>query len=174
MEVWKDIYGFEGYYQISNTGLVKSLQRTIFSKYRNRILREIIKVCPVNHRGYPRVQLTNASIKKIYSVHRLVAITFIPNPLNLPEVNHKNGIKSDNRLDNLEWCDKAFNERHASDNNLKLKGSKHKMAILDENQVFEIRKEIAAGVKQKLIALRFGVSVPTISSIKHKRNWSHI
>ena len=95
-EIWKDIKGFEGLYQVSNLGRVKSLRRNIISK--NRIAR-----------GYERVVLCINNSPKNYSVHRLVATAFIPNPDNLPQVNHKDENRTNNCVDNLEWCDGKYN-----------------------------------------------------------------
>lgn len=100
-EVWKDIPGWEGRYKISNTG-------TIYSYMVKR------NVNPINsHDGYPRFTLQNKARKEQWFVHRLVAITFIPNPENKETVNHINGIKTDNRVENLEWATRSENELHS-------------------------------------------------------------
>lgn len=110
-EIWKDIEGFEGIYQISNYGRVKSLSRIVFSSPNvARKKKEIIRVVSLN-KGYEFVKLKKETTN--YYVHRLVAIAFIPNPENKPEVNHKNGKKNDNRVDNLEWATKSENKKHA-------------------------------------------------------------
>lgn len=101
-EIWKDIVGYEGLYQVSNYGEIKSLRKN------KKIYQSI------NNAGYKVVSLykNNKSIKK--TVHRLVAIAFIPNFNNLPQVNHIDGIKINNNLNNLEWCDNKYNQKHAS------------------------------------------------------------
>lgn len=101
-EVWKDITGYEGLYQVSNLGNVKSLN------YNRTGQEKILKA--INHKcGYLRVTLYKNSKCVTYRLHRLVAQAFIPNPDNLPEVNHKDEDKSNNCVNNLEWCDSKYN-----------------------------------------------------------------
>ena len=101
-EIWKDINGYEGLYQVSNFGRVKSLN------YR-RTGREEILTPQMNTNGYLTVQLWKNEKRKSCLVHRLVAMAFIPNPNNLPEVNHKDEDKTNNCVWNLEWCDCKYN-----------------------------------------------------------------
>lgn len=111
----KDITGYEGLYIIDSLGNVVSLPkvqgRYVHNEYRilNRKL---------NKFGYYEVALTKGGETKTLLLHRLIANAFIPNPKNLPQVNHKNGIKTDNRIENLEWCTKQENTKHAFQNNL--------------------------------------------------------
>lgn len=172
-EIWKDIKGYEGLYQVSNLGKIKVLPRIFINKAGFKtIVKEIIKVCPENHRGYNRAQLTaHDKTKKIFSVHRIVAIHFLDNPNNYPEVNHKKGIKTDNRASELEWCDKAYNEKHASDTGLKPRGSNSPKSKLDETQVLTIKKCLSDGMDKYKLANYFNVSHQTISAIYYGRNW---
>lgn len=108
-EIWKDIEGFEGKYQVSNLGRVKSLTRKVWNYTKpGRILKPSMK-----ENGYLRVGLSNGDKSEKHAhVHRLVATAFIPNPCNFPEVNHKNLNKADNRAENLEWCTSRYNKAH--------------------------------------------------------------
>lgn len=111
MEIWRDIEGFEGKYQISNLGRVKSLR---FNKStRSKILKNAI-----NNYGYHTVTLYNDSSRYVKQIHRLVAETFIKNEDIKPHVNHIDGNKSNNNVNNLEWCSVKENVDHAYEHNL--------------------------------------------------------
>lgn len=113
-EVWKDIKGFENYYQISNTGKVKSLERKVPSKIKGtfQIIKEKIRKTTTTTAGYEYVVLSKDNIHKTLLIHRLVAEHFIPNPNNLQCVNHKDENKLNNNVDNLEWCDYKYNNTY--------------------------------------------------------------
>ena len=106
-EIWKDITGYDGVYQVSDMGRVKRL-----IGYRCRKER-ILKTFD-NGNGYPFVVLCKDGVSKEYYVHRLVAEAFLPNPNNLPCVNHINEVKTDNRSENLEYCDHAYNNSYGN------------------------------------------------------------
>lgn len=113
-EIWKDIPDLQGCYQVSNMGRIKSLERTIAANDGRAIrVQEKILVPRPSRCGYFLVWLYKGDLRKGFSIHRLVAKAFIPNPDNLPEVNHKNGIKSDNRASELEWATSGDNQTHA-------------------------------------------------------------
>lgn len=106
-EIWKPVVGYEGLYEISNLGRVKSLGNTLKgSRFRGI---ETIRRQEVSKFGYYRVALRKDRKYKHWSVHRLVAIAFLPNPDNLPVVNHKDENPKNNRVDNLEWCTHQYN-----------------------------------------------------------------
>jgi hypothetical protein len=112
-EVWKDVAGYSGLYQISNLGRVKStekLHRIGNGAYQPRP--ERIRVPRLNTDGYYKLMLSKDGVKKMYAIHRLIAMAFIPNPESKPCINHKNGVKTDNRIENLEWCTYSENNFH--------------------------------------------------------------
>ena len=103
-EIWKDIVGYEGLYKVSNLGRVKSLR--------------LNKIMGTGNKRYTHLILVKNKVKKTYDVHRLVAQAFIPNPLNKEQVNHIDGNKQNNCVDNLEWTTIKENMKHAYKNNL--------------------------------------------------------
>lgn len=114
-EIWKDIPGYEGYYQVSNYGRVKSMyfnaKKTL--GYNIKINPKIIKN-GVDRHGYLFVRLYLGDKIKRYSIHRLVALLFIPNPNNLPEVNHKDENPQNNHACNLEWSSHKYNMNYGT------------------------------------------------------------
>ena len=102
MEEWRSIPGYEGLYEVSNKGNVRNVRR-------NTLLR-----LPKTNKGYIQVVLCKNGIMNGLKVHRLVAQAFIPNPDNLPMVNHKDEDKTNNNVDNLEWCDAKYNSNYGT------------------------------------------------------------
>ena len=109
-EIWKDIEGYEGLYQVSNMGRVKSLERTVWDKggFYKTVAERILKVGK-GGKGYSQVILCKEGKGKSYKIHRLVASAFCENPSGYNEVNHKDENKENNRADNLEWCSRSYN-----------------------------------------------------------------
>lgn len=113
-EIWKDIAGYEGRYQVSNFGRVKSLERRCRTKTYTRKVPEKIYAQAIDSYGYLIVSLHLDGKKKTRTVHRLVAEAFIPNPNNLKEVNHKDENKKNNAVWNLEWCTVKYNQDYGT------------------------------------------------------------
>jgi hypothetical protein len=112
-EVWKSIPGYEGLYEVSSYGRVRALDRVQPGPWGVQLYPGQLKKAYRIPAGYMRVRLSRADKAKTLSVHRLVALAFLPNLPGLEQVNHKNGIKADNRVENLEWCTRRENMQHA-------------------------------------------------------------
>lgn len=112
-EIWKAIEGFEGYYEISNLGRLKSLDRVVKCRTRSKMIAGKIMNPTPNKNGYLCVDLRKNGKRHGSRINRLVAIAFIPNPNDLPEVNHMDGNKKNNIASNLEWATGSQNTRHA-------------------------------------------------------------
>lgn len=116
LETWRDVVGFEGLYVISNLGKLKSIDRKIKTKDGWCFFRKGIDITiRKNNFGYYDTRLCKNGSKKSVFLHRIIAEAFIPNPDNLPMINHINGIKTDNRIENLEWVSASENSKHAYD-----------------------------------------------------------
>ena len=113
-EIWKDIKDYEGLYQVSNLGRIRSLDRLVKHAFKGYSrLKGKIKPCRKNTHGYLNINLCKDGKAKTLLIHRLVAQAFLPNPDNLPEVNHKDENKENNRVDNLEWCTSLYNNSYS-------------------------------------------------------------
>lgn len=167
-EVWKYIDGFEDY-QISNFGRVKS-----FKNGKEKILRY-----RKSSNGYLNIQLFKDGKSRTFKIHRLVANAFIDNPNNLSEVNHKDGDKTNNIVDNLEWSTRSHNIKHAFDNGLRKPyphiGEQNGQHKLTQDDVDEIRRVYIKGDKvfgAKPLARKYNVSKTAIQYIIQNKTWS--
>lgn len=159
MVEWRPVKDYEGLYEVSNTGEVRGLKR-------GSLLTPTLK-----RNGYLSVKLSKNSKYTHKYIHRLVAESFIDNPENKETVNHKDGNKKNNFVDNLEWSTYSENHKHAYENGLKERKATRGNTKLTLQQVEEIRSLLNAGLTQREIASRFGVSRGTVCDIKLKRSW---
>jgi len=175
-EIWRDIGGYERIYKVSNLGRIKALEKNRNGRWGSlRVICERILVCNVGDAGYKTIFLCGGEKRIRRSVHRLVAETFIPNPENKPAVNHINGIKTDNRVDNLEWATYSENNKHAYDIGLNnpINGELHKDAKITDDQAREIRyncKELSL----REISNIYGIAQSTACWIRNGKSWKHI
>lgn len=110
---WRPVKGYTGYYEVSNTGQIKSLTRTVLIPTGTRAIKEKLLKLKINNDGYAHIQLSKNGKSVIYAVHRLVAEHFHEKPSDKLFVNHINGNKLDNAAENLEWVNRSENMRHA-------------------------------------------------------------
>lgn len=175
IEVWLPVCEFEGIYEVSNYGNVRSLDRYVdYCSGHKGFKRGIMLRPAINRKGYSMVGLSKNNINKLVSVHRLVAKSFIPNPENKAQVNHINGIKTDNRVENLEWCTQYENQKHAFKNGFN-KGSmfgrfgelhpKTLLSDIDKNNIVNLRQQ---GTSVKTIMSMYNVSRRTIQRVFNK------
>lgn len=162
-EVWKDIAGYEGLYQVSDLGRVKSLAKHCKFHRKTPTIRKQF----LNEDGYLVLQLFKNNEFISVGVHRLVALAFIPNPENKAEVNHKKGIKIDNRATELEWNTPKENVNNSFliNGNYVLKAEKHPQSKLTNLQVTQMRQEYIKGKRGEIIRLSLKYNICT-SSVK--------
>lgn len=114
-EQWKDIKGYEGLYEVSNYGNVRSLDRTIKRGQGHMTIKGCILIPFYEEKkGYYQVALAKDGKVKKYRIHRLVAVAFLKNPYNYTDVNHKDEVKTNNNVDNLEWCTRKYNNNYGT------------------------------------------------------------
>lgn len=175
MEVWKSVKGYEWLYEVSNLGRVKGLEKVrVIGNGGIRVYPETIFKSCRNTKGYCVVILRDYGYNKTFSVHRLVAEHFIDNPNSLRQVNHKNGVKSDNRVENLEWCTYQENNAHAKRTGLlRSEGELNYMSKLNSTQVLKIRS--LKGIKSiKELSAEYSVTKESIYNIWKFGTWKHI
>lgn len=189
MEIWKDIKRYEGLYQISDLGRIKTLDKKVRNKIRGKwgysIRKEKVMKIKITKRkgaeGYHEITLRKNGKPTSFMVHRLVGLNFIPNPDNKEEVNHKFGIRGDNRASQLEWMTKKENMKHAFDrgswSNMDnpVKGVLCKWAKLTDEKVIKIRDEYELGkISTRKLAEKYNISHSIMWGVVTRKRWAHV
>lgn len=175
MEQWRKIPGFPAHYEASSEGRIRRLpyeHPRVLDNGRVVMRRLPEKVFPlerVSMYGYRRIRLLGHT----HFVHRLVATAWLENPEALPQINHKNADKTDNRVENIEWVSNQANRDHAVAAGLQARGSRTSHA-LDESDVVRIRDMAAKGAAQATIADEYGIGQTTVSHIVRRSTWKHV
>lgn len=174
-QTWKDIKDYEGYYQVSENGNVRSCDRTTIGRYgtQNRKGKEM--KLHLDKDGYVKVGLTKNKKTNHFFVHRLVSISFIKNQNNLNQVNHKDGNKQNNLISNLEWCDSYHNNVHALITGLRKmpNGENHFNSKLTKDEAIWIKYQTNNQSFSEISKI-FGISKSLICLIKSGKRWSEI
>ena len=172
-EEWKDIEGYEGFYQVSNLGNIKSVNRVIKRSTSSMKIKSKHMSQYIGNSGYPMINLCINGKCKRHLVHRIVATAFLPNPLNKAYVNHIDGDKQNSNLENLEWSTPTENSIHAHEHGLANvgRGENQHSSKLNEEKVKYIR-ESSKTVRE--LSSMFNVSKQAIRDVKMKRSWKHV
>jgi hypothetical protein len=176
-EIFIDIIGYETLYQISNYGRVKALSKTLKNGVGYAVRKEKIIKPAKKDNDYLFVGLTNGKNVKRFYIHRLVAIHFLPNPENKPDVNHIESNKEDNRFFMLEWCTKSENISHSYKHGVHRAnfGTKNSKAKLNDEKVLSIKERYGRdGNTIRSLAIEFGVHHSIIDGIIKGKRWPHV
>lgn len=177
LETWKPVKSYEGYYEVSNLGRVRSVERTILIKNNQyRKYKSVMLKPTLDTHGYMSVSLVRDNKAKTHTIYRLMAEAFIPNPDNLPCVNHKDGNKLNDDIFNLEWCTYSENIKHAYKNHLKRSGEQHCKHKLTWKDVDFIRKNYIPRDKtfgMRALGRKFNVGSSTVSQVIHNICWEN-
>ncbi len=175
MEIWKPVVGYEGLYEVSSNGRVKSIDRVLIDRIgREKLFKGRILSTHLDRYGYPICKLWMGSKGKTSTVHRLVAISFLENENNKPQVNHIDGNKENNSIDNLEWVTNSENDIHAFEIGLRTtrRGVDCNFTKLTDEVVLSIRDMKKKGATQRHIAQTFNISEGNVSQIINRKRWA--
>lgn len=175
-EVWKDVVSWEGQYQISSLGLVRSLARYDGSGFwrKEKFLSPVLNSRKNPRSAYLWVRFFKKGEWTRFFIHRLVAAAFLPNPENKPYVNHIDGQKLNNTPLNLEWVTGEENRAHAKETGLTARGERAGKTKLTESEVRQLRKLRAEGMSGPKLGAKFGIHVSSVYAILNGRNWKHL
>lgn len=175
-ENWKAIAGYEGYYEVSDTGKIRSVDRVVINRGFPQRLKGVTLRHNLNQNGYPYVIICKNGKTKCQCIHKAVAAAFVDNPDGRRVINHKDGNKQNNNASNLEWTTSLENNLHALRTGLRVptRGEKQGKSVLKEHQVYEIRRRADSGESVKKLAQEFGVKEAAVSAVKHRRTWRHL
>jgi len=176
-EIWLPVSGYEEIYRVSNLGRVKSIDHFVLvSSGRNRIQKGRMIKADISSKGYTQVSLSKNKSKFHTGVHRLVAIAFIENNNDKPQVNHIDGNKQNNRVENLEWCTNQENQIHAVSNNLISHNTsdKHHMSKLTNTDVRHARYFNKNGFSTKKLSVVYNVTTTAMHNILNNKTYINI
>jgi len=174
VETWRPVFGYEGLYEVSDAGRVRSVSRTTRDGIKKQTTRGAIKSQMSNGNGYLSVRLYKGGKEKIVYVHRLVAAAFILQENEGLCVCHCDGDRANNAAQNLRWDTVKNNHADKVMHGTLLNGERIKHSKITEKMVIEIRERLLRGEQQKDIAVIFGISQPSVSDINKRRTWKHI
>lgn len=173
-EIWVDVKGYKGLYQVSNYSEIKRLGYSYYSPFSGQIIVPQKIITGAYKDGYQQVALFKDGIRELVFIHRLVATAFIPNPDDKPFVNHKDSNRNNNKINNLEWVTAKENSIHAHESGTFImpRGEESCNTRLTNEDVKYI-KDNPDNLKQKELALKFGISQGGVSKIKANKNWKY-
>lgn len=182
MEIWKTIPGYEGFYEASNYGNIKSMTRYRKNGNIGYVQKERIMKPRGNVHGYLVVCLSKYGVVKLHSVHRLIALSFLENPKNKPNINHKDNNPLNNSVGNIEWVTQKENIQHMIKQGRKAcqRGNLHPKRILSEDDavfIRNMRKKLNCNAKAILNESRFvnrNISISCINGVIYNQTWRHL
>lgn len=165
--LWRAITGYEGYYEVSTTGRIRSLDRVVIDRRdQKRLLRGHEMKLTHNADGYMVVNLRKFGKSEVVGVHILVATAFLPNPHNLPMVNHIDGVKEHNNIENLEWATYSYNNIHALQHKLRKPRSSEIVQLTEDGEIVDVYDSAAEAAR------RTGISSAAILQCVNHRTYS--